>query len=166
MQTFLREYGTSASINFSIYDTNGQNIIDSLSFQSGDVLVRADGSSETSAVNLPVNVGTGYELNISSGELTCKRLYVSLIDTTPSKTWLDTSFLIETYGTSASQHPNMGNVSPVIDGVTLEELFQDLMALTHGKISKSGDVYTYFREDGSTPAFILSAGISGRIRLA
>ncbi len=166
MQVHLRPYGTSAAINFSLYDSNGQNIVTSTSFQSGDILVRADGGTETSAAYLPSDVGTGYELILSESELSCKRLYGSIVDTTPSKEWLDTSFLVETYGTSAAQHPNMGNFSPTIDGITLDELFLDMMALTHGKINKSDNVYTYYRADGSTVAFILSAGISGRIRLA
>lgn len=166
MQVHMRPYGTSAAINFSLYDTNGQYILSDATFQAGDVLVRADSSTETSSANLPSDTGTGYELILSESELSCKRLYVSVIDTTSTKYWLDTSFLIETYGTSASQHPNVGTISPTIDGITLDEILNDLLAVTKGKIAKSGNTYTYYRTDDTTVAFILSAGISGRIRLA
>lgn len=165
MQVHQVAYGVSADIKFVLYDTNGANIIVTPTFQSGDVLITLDGQAATSAVNLPSTLTNSYVIRLTSAETTCRQAVVTLIDTTPSKTWLDTSFVIETYGTSASYHPEIGNLPSSIDGSTPEEVFSDIIAMVRGKITKTGDTYVYYQADGVTPAFIVSAGLSGRIPL-
>lgn len=165
MQIYLRQYATSSTVDFPLYSTDGTTFLVSAAFISGCSVLSIDGGVSAITTNIPAVRNNGFSVNFTSSEMTGKRVIVKIVDIAASKTWLDTSFVIETYGTSGSEHPNMGNLPPTVDGLTLTEIFEDIIALSEGKISKSGDVYTYYKQDNSTVAFILSAGTTGRIKL-
>jgi hypothetical protein len=164
MQIHQVEYSVSANIPFVLYDTNGSNIINTPTFQMGDVLISLDGQTATSATNLPVLLGNSYSLILTSAESTCRQAVVTIIDTSPTKTWLDTSFVVETYGTSASYHPDIGSISNTIDGVGINDTLEYILAAAIGNFTRSGDQLTWYAQDGVTPLFILSGGWGGRTR--
>lgn len=75
---------------------------------AGDVIVLKDGASPGNIATLPnaVAVGSGYcwRFVFSSGELTCKQTFVSIVDQ-GTKTIEDQSFIIETYGNPSAMWP-------------------------------------------------------------
>lgn len=164
MQIHQVEYSVSANIPFVLYDTNGANIINTPTFQMGDILISLDGQTSTSATNLPTLIGNSYSLILTSAESTCRQAVCTIIDTSPSKTWLDTSFVIETYGTSASYHPDIGSISNTVDGINVNEAMEFILAAAIGNFNRSGDQLTWYAQDGVTPLFILSGGWGGRVR--
>jgi hypothetical protein len=164
LQIHQAEYSVSANIPFVLYDTNGANIINTPTFQMGDILISLDGQPATSAINLPTALSNSYALVLSASELTCRQAVVTIIDTSPSKTWLDTSFVIETYGTSASYHPDIGAISNTVDGIGINNTLEFILAAAIGNFTRSGDQLTWFAQDGVTPLFILSGGWGGRVR--
>lgn len=163
-QIYQIPYSTSATISFVLYDTTGQAIITSASFQTGDVLISMDNQPVVSATNLLTSNGNSFSLVLTQSETTCRSAVVTIIDTSPTKTWLDTSFVFETYGTSASYHPDIGNINSDVNGVDINELFTDLVTSIYGEINRAGDVWTFRDPEGSV-RYILSAGQSGRTRL-
>lgn len=52
-----------------------------------------------------------------------------------------------------------------IDGMTLEDALTKMLAWTLGNTAYSSDVFTYFKQDNSTPAFAISATDTTRTRL-
>lgn len=164
MQIHQVEYSVSANIPFVLYDTNGLNIINTPTFQYGDILISLDGQNVTSASNLPTLTGNSYSLLLTSAETICKKAVVTIVDTSPTKTWLDTSFVIETYGTSASYHPDIGSLSNTIDGIDINYALEYILAASIGNFVRSGDQITWLAQDGITPLFILSGGWGGRTR--
>lgn len=163
MQVHQIQYATSANIPFVLYDVNGANIINTPTFQMGDILISVDGQPTTSAVNLPVLSSNSYGLILTSAENTCRQSVITIIDTSPTKTWLDTSFVVETYGTSASYHPDIGSISDNVDGVPINSAMQYLLAAAIGDFVRSGDQLTFLDNEGN-PLFILSGGWGGRKR--
>ncbi len=167
MQVFLRKYGTSGTIDFDLYSTDGSTILTSAAFASGCCVVSLDSGTSALSINLPSITQNGFFVNFSSFEMTSKRLHIKFVDTNPTKSWLDTSFVVETYGTSSAQHADIasGLLSSVVDTIPLQQLFTELLASISGYITKSGDQYSYLLRDNSTVAYTLSAGANNRIRV-
>lgn len=162
MQIYLRKYGTSATCDFSLYDSTGTNLLTSASFSSGCCVISQDESVSAVSVNLPVVRSNGFSINFSSTELSTKRLFVKLVDSQ----WLATSFVVESYGTSASLHGDIasGLLDNVIDVVSVRQLFTEALATLVGDIVKSGDNYAFLSRDGSTTVVSLSAALGNRVR--
>jgi hypothetical protein len=51
-----------------------------------------------------------------------------------------------------------------IDGVEIATAMTRILAYSNGRISKSGDAYTYYEQDNSTPLFTLNITATGRTR--
>lgn len=164
MQINQVKYATSADIQFVLYDTDGVNIINTPVFQYGDVLISLDGQNSTSATNLPVVRNNSYVLRLTSAENTCRQAIITFIDTSPTKTFLDTSVGTETYGTSASYHPDIGSISSEVYGIDINNALEYLLAAAIGNFVRSGDQITFLGSDNVTPLMILSGGWGGRTR--
>jgi hypothetical protein len=106
MQTFMRQYGVADSILFPLYSINGSDIQASADFEIGDINLIYDSGTEVNATNLPVDLGNAFELELTSLELTHKKILVIVSDKSTVKKWLDTSISIETYGNENAEHPN------------------------------------------------------------
>ena len=165
MNTILRKYGTSAFVDFSLFDPTGANLLTSASFQYGDLIIKKDNSTETSAVFLPQDDGSGYYLNLSASELTCKRLKIFIQDTSNPKVFLDTSMVVETYGDTNSEHPDLLTFSNSVDGVDVLTLMENLLAQIRGTINKTGNRLDFLRQDGSTVSYSLSANNTQRLEI-
>lgn len=166
MQNFLRKYGTSATLDFDLYSTDGVNILTSAGFAQGCCIISSDEGTSALSTNVP-NVRTnGFSIDFTSSELSCKRLHVKIKDTNSTETWLQTSFNVETYGTSASQHSDIasGLLHNVLDTVPLQELLIELLSIASGNIEKIGDNYSYKNRSGSNTLINLSAASNNRVR--
>jgi hypothetical protein len=166
MQTILRNYSTSASIDFDLYSTDGSSILTSASFTSGCCVISSNGISALS-VNLPSVTQNGFTINFTSGELTTKKIHVKLVDTNVTKGWLDTSWNIETYNCSAAEHGNIasGLLDNSVDGIPLRDLFIEMISQVTGDFLRSGDAFEYFRRDRTTQSHVLSASYGARTRV-
>lgn len=167
MQVFLREYGTSATIQFVLYDKDAGSLKTNASFVFGDVVISKDGSAETQVVSLPVDEGRSYRLNLTSIDLTAKRIIIFVADQSLPKEWIDTSFVIETYGHQNAMHPSFGDgvLSAEVEGMTVSQVLEKLLASATGKIVRTGQLYVYFKQDNTTESFTLSASDSDRMRI-
>lgn len=164
MQVFLKKYGSVGTIDFTLHDITGTDILTSASFSSGCAILSLDEGTSALTCNLPVVRSNGFSLTLSATELTCKRAYIKLVDSQ----WLATSFVIETYGTSASEHGDIasGLMHRLVDTVPLEIIIENLLALISGEVIKNGDQYSWMKRDNSTPSFTTSAAAGQRIRIS
>lgn len=164
MQVFLKKYGTNGTIDFSLYDSTGSAILTSAVFISGCSVISLDEGTSANTCNLPVVRSNGFSLTLSASELNCKRAYVKLVDSQ----WLATSFVIETYSSSASEHGDLasGLMHRLVDTVPLEIIFENLLSLISGQVDKDGDQYSWKKRDNSTNAFVTSAASGQRIRVS
>lgn len=164
MQVFLKKYGTVATLDFSLLDTTGTNILTSAAFASGCSIISLDEGTSATTCNLPVVRSNGFSLTLSASEMTCKRAYIKLVDSQ----WLATSFTIETYSSSASEHGDLasGLMHRLVDTVPLETILENLLALISGQVDKSGDQYSWMKRDNTTSSFVTSAASGQRIRVS
>lgn len=167
MQIFLRKYGTSGTIDFPLYSTDGSTLLTSAVFSSGCCVISMNEGTSALAINIPTIRSNGFSLDIDSAEISTKRLFVRLVDNHATKGWLDTSFVVETYGTSAAQHADIasGLLASLVDTISLQQLLTELLAGISGNIVESGDTYAYLARDNSTTVFTMSAGDSMRVRV-
>lgn len=99
-----RPYATAATLNFYLLDIDGVDFKEDAAHASGDTVIMKDEGTPANTTNGFVDEGDSYSIALSSGELTAARATVSVKDQ-GTKAWLDTCFIIETYGTSGSaQH--------------------------------------------------------------
>lgn len=164
MQVFLKKYGTIGTIDFTLYDYTGSNILTSASFTSGCAIISLDEGTSAVTCNLPVVRSNGFSLTLSASELTCKRAYIKLVD----PQWLATSFVCETYSSSASEHGDLasGLMHRLVDTVPLEIIFEQLLSLISGQVDKDGDQYSWKKRDNSTNSFVTSAAAGQRMRIS
>lgn len=167
MQIYLRKYGTSASIDFDLYSTDGSLILTSAAFASGSCVISLDDGSAVNSLNIPIVSNNGFKLNLTLDELTCKSLHIKIKDTNINNSWLDTGMIVETYGTSASMHGDLasGLLDNLIDTIPLKQLLTEAISQLTGEFIRSGDAFTYYNRDGLTVSHSMSGSPSQRIRL-
>lgn len=166
MQVFLRKYNTSGTIDFDLYSPDGSNILTSAAISPSACTISFDSGTSAFPVNLPTITQNGFSINFTSSELSVKRLHFKIVDDNVTKTWLDRSFVIETYGSSASQHGDLasGLLDNIIDTVPLRDLLIEAISQLTGDIIRSGDAFEYFKKDGTT-SHTLSAAYGARAKL-
>lgn len=161
MLNYLRKYATSASINFDLYSTDGSTILTSAVFLSGSCIVSLDNGVSARSVNLPLINQNGFNINLTSSELTCKQLKVKIVDTQATKTWLDKGFVVESYGTSASLHGDLasGLMDKIIDTIPLQNIIEILLTQAIGHVQKTAGTreFVYYKQDGVTELYAISA---------
>lgn len=166
MQVFLRKYNTSASCDFSLYSTDGSTILTSAAISPSACIISQNEGTSAYSTNSPVVRSNGFSINFTASELATKRLYVKIVDTNSTKTWLDTSFVVESYSSSASQHGDIasGLLDNLIDTVSVRQIFTEALATLVGDIVKSGDNYAFLSRDGLSTVVSLSAALGNRVR--
>ncbi|KKM23889.1 hypothetical protein LCGC14_1610540, partial [marine sediment metagenome] len=93
----LAKTGVQYILNFELFEVDGVDLRIDASDAGSDVTIRKDQGADTTAVNDFVDEGLSYSLTITAAEMQAKQIVVYVIDSA-TKQWLDTSILIETYG--------------------------------------------------------------------
>jgi len=138
---FLRKYGTETKIDFDLYETDGSDLKTDAVHATGDTKIAKDEGSETNTVNGFVNDGNGYSITLTAVEMQAARIKVYIVDQ-GAKTWLDTTIVIETYGSEDSQHAfNLGSGK-------VEKAAK--LLVNKAVQTKSTGVIEYYDDDGQT----------------
>ena len=113
---FIRKYGEATTINFKLYKPDGTKFVagtdavcaNTASPNDSDVRIMKDEGDESDldGATCFVDEGQTYSVALTATEMTAKRIVVIIIDQTATQTWLDTSFVIETYGNASAQYPD------------------------------------------------------------
>lgn len=101
---FLRKYGVQTTINFQLFEVDGVDFRVDAAHAAGDSIIMKDEGAEASTGNAFVDEGNGYSIVLASGEMEAARIVVYLIDQSGTKVWLDTAFVVETYGNASAMH--------------------------------------------------------------
>jgi len=165
-QKIFRKYGVSTTIDFTLSDPTGIDIITTAVHVSGDTNISIDGAAEKVTVNGFINVDQGYRITLEASEMIGKSIRVPTVDQTASKIWKDETLIIETYGHIDAQH-QIPDLLTLIDGVTVEHINELLMAMVNGQFEKNvpadGDI-TFFKRDNTTPLTVIHVDEDDGIR--
>ena len=100
---FLRKYGVQTTIDFTLYETDGVDFKVDATHASGDTKIMKDEGAEANTSNSFTDEGTGYSIVLTATEMQAARVKVYIADQ-GTKTWLDTDFIVETYGNASAMH--------------------------------------------------------------
>lgn len=103
-QVFLRKYGEAATLPITLYEVDGVDMRVDAVYASGDVKITKDEGAETNTTNSFTDEGSKYSIVLTATEMEAARISGIVIDQTATKVWLDTDFVIETYGHASAQH--------------------------------------------------------------
>jgi len=105
MSYILKKYGQSANLHFPLIQRDVKDFSGGLSFSAGDVQISKDRAAFSNSTNLPIDEGLGfYSLALTSGEMDCANLMVSIKDQSAPKLFEDTALIVDTYGHSSAEH--------------------------------------------------------------
>jgi hypothetical protein len=100
---YLRKYGVQATLDFCLYETDGVDMKVDAVHASGDTVLMKDEGAEANTTNGFVDEGKAYSITLTATEMEFARGMVHVCDQ-GTKTWLDTTLVIETYGHASAQH--------------------------------------------------------------
>ncbi|KKM87771.1 hypothetical protein LCGC14_1265590 [marine sediment metagenome] len=168
----LAKTGVQYILNFELFEVDGVDLRIDASDAGSDVTIRKDQGADTTAVNDFVDEGLSYSLTITANEMQAKQIVVYVIDSA-TKQWLDTSILIETYGSPTSEHAfdldtasvaqsadNDTKISTLITGVDL-----NADAITSAKIADDA-IATEHIATGAITADSIAANAIGASEIA
>lgn len=105
MSYILKKWGQSAYVEFPLIKRDYVDFSGGLSFASGDVKLSLDRAAFANSTNLPTDEGYGfYSLSLTSGELGCSNLMISIQDQSSPKLFEDQALIIDTYGNTNAEH--------------------------------------------------------------
>jgi hypothetical protein len=104
MRTILRKYGVETTIDFHLFEVDGINFKVDASPGTADIFVMKNEGAEAPSSNAATDEGRGYSLVLTATEMTAARIVLYFEDQTGTKTWLDCSITIETYGHASAMH--------------------------------------------------------------
>lgn len=119
-----RPYATGATLNFYLVEIDGVDFKEDAAHASGDTVIMKDEGTPANTTNAFVDEGDSYSIALTSGELTAARVTVSIKDQ-GTKAWLDTCFIIETYGTSGSAQHSTTVSALAADTITASSIAAD-----------------------------------------
>lgn len=145
MVDFLRKHNAAKSLDFPLITFGASDFVTGASFASGDVKISQDGGALSNTTNLPVEISLGvYALALTAGEMSAARIFVTIIDQTGPKVWIDQSLQITTFGNASAEFGfdlSIGAIPELVAGVptatpTLQEAAMlSYMALRNKYIS-------------------------------
>lgn len=103
---YYRKYGSSPTLNFELYETDGVDLRTDAVHATGDTTIMKDELTPANTTLGFTDEGTTYSLVLGATETSCKRAVVAIIDQTNPKAWLDEVLIIETTNHPDAQHPN------------------------------------------------------------
>lgn len=164
-----RLYGTSTTIDFCLWATDGTALADAITISAGEVKVSQNEGAEANCTTgtgaCVTDEGSCYSIALDSAELDTARTYVTIIDSGA----LPHCILVETYGhASLSQHAiptaNLNTAQTVSDlsappsgTAGIMDALSWMFMLSRNKIisHKTGagaSTQTLYKDDGSTAA--------------
>jgi hypothetical protein len=99
----LRKYGVQTTIDFQLFEVDGVDFRVDAAHAAGDTKIMKDEGVEANTTNGFTDEGQGYSIVLTATEMQAARAVVYIVDSA-TKVWLDTSFVIETYGHASAMH--------------------------------------------------------------
>lgn len=146
---YLRKYGAQATVDFTLLEVDAINLKTDAAHTSGDTKIMKDEGVEANTENGFTDEGQGYSIVLSAGELSAARTVIYVVDQ-GTKTWLDTSILVETYGNASAMHAfdlDTAFLASIIEGTTtLQQAMAIILAALAGKSTGGGTANIAFRD--------------------
>ena len=101
---YQRKYGVETKIDFVLFETDGISFKTDAVCADGDAKIMKDEGDEANTTNGFADGGQGYSITLTATEMEAARIVVYIADQSDPKVWLDTAFVIETYGHADAQH--------------------------------------------------------------
>ena len=101
---YQRKYGVEATIDFGLFEIDGIDFRTDGAHAAGDTKIMKDEGAEANTTNGFADEGQGYSITLTATEMEAARIVVYIADQSDPKVWLDTAFVIETYGHADAQH--------------------------------------------------------------
>lgn len=124
----LRKYATQTEIYFPLITFGATDFASTIigGFAAGDVKITRDGTTNFAAANLPFQAGgdltsKSWGMTVQAGELTGKKIQISVVDQSGTKIWADQMIEVITYGNAAAELPfTFGDVETKVDAISVE----------------------------------------------
>jgi hypothetical protein len=100
---YLRKYGVQTTINFQLFEVDGVDFRVDAAHAAGDTKIMKDEGAEANTTNGFTDEGQGYSIVLTATEMQAARIVVYIVDSA-TKAWLDTAFVVETYGNASAMH--------------------------------------------------------------
>lgn len=142
---FLRKYGVQTTINFTLFEIDGVDFRVNAVYAANDTKIMKDEGDEANTTNGFVDEGQGYSITLTATEMQAARIVVYIADQ-GTKVWLDTSFVIETYGHASAMHAMDfdSNIDAILDSIFDD--VGDVKAVTDELASKAAIADTIWDE--------------------
>lgn len=169
---FLRKYGVAATIPITLFEVDGVDMRVDAVAATGDIKITKDEGAEADTSNLFVDEGSKYSILLTATEMQAARISGILIDQTVTKVWLDTDFLIETYGNASAQHAfDLGTASVTLAAVTHTGAVIPTVSTLTGHTPQTGDSFARIGVNGAgltnidlpNQSFDLTGNITGNL---
>ncbi len=160
MVEFLRQFNTGKSFDFPLVTFGASDFVTGATFAAGDVQISKDGAAFANTSNLPVEI-TGalgvYALALTATEMSAARIFVTIIDQTGPKVWIDQQLQIVTYGNASAEHgfdfsigaiPELAQAAPSATPTIQEAVMLMYMALRNEQITTAS--LTSIKNDAGT----------------
>jgi hypothetical protein len=134
----LRKYGVETTIDFVLFETDGIDFKVDAVHASGDTVIMKDEAAETSTSNSFTDEGQGYSIVITATEMEAARVVVYIVDQ-GTKAWLDTAFVVETYGNASAMHAF--DLDTATQGVNVTQISGDSPAADNAEAFFDGTGY-------------------------
>ena len=99
----LRKYGVETTIDFDLIKVDGVDFRADAAHASGDTKIMKDEGTEANTSNGFTDEGQGYSIVLDATEMSAARIVVYIVDAA-TKAWLDSAFIVETYGNASAMH--------------------------------------------------------------
>lgn len=99
----LRKYGVQTTVDFPLFEIDGVDFKVDAAHASGDTKIMKDEGDEANTTNGFTDEGQGYSIVLDATEMEAARIVVYVVDSA-TKVWLDTAFVVETYGNASAMH--------------------------------------------------------------
>ena len=73
-------------------------------------------------------------------------------------------FSVQVVASGCRTYHFLGYIEPEVDGFTQQGALEKILAMADGKVAVSGNTYTFYEQDNTTPAFTLTWASTGRTR--
>jgi|GEM_PF-1940887 len=100
---YLRKYGVATTVDFVLFGIDGVSFKVDAAHAAGDTKIMKNEGAEANTASGFVDEGQGYSIALSATEMQAARIVVYIVDQ-GTKVWLDTSFVVETYGHASAMH--------------------------------------------------------------
>ena len=162
MGPFLRKYGVETTVDFQLFEIDGVDLRISAVHASGDSKIMKDEGAEANTSNGFTDEGQGYSLVLTATEMEAARIVVYLVDQSSTKVWLDTAFVIETYGNASAMHAfDLDTAMQEVDVIQVDSTAQratDLAEIARYLIANSATLTDIIADDSILAKLLATDG--------